>query len=304
MTKLFVIAHGKRQGPVWDRIVPLLRALAGNAVTLQFTSGPGDATRMAREAIGAGAGWIVAAGGDGTFNEVVNGYFGGGGVIEARTPLSFLPFGSGNDWVRTLGTPQDPLRAAAALEAARTRPVDVAVAQFRNRRGATERRAFLNFAEAGVGAQSVRHLNRLPQWARTGSVYLVTAVATAFPYQPRALELACDGAAPYATEPLLSLIVANGRFFGAGIQCAPMAQHDDGLLDVITIGSFGTLEVLRKVGTFVRGCYLGESKVTHRTVRSVAIMSAWPVPFELDGDFVGTLPATVTVLPGALQIRC
>ncbi len=307
MTDLLVIANGRNGDRSFERlrprIVPILRKAAGGAPRVRFTSGPGHATELAREALRAGVGWIVVAGGDGTINEVLNGYLGPDGAISGRAPLSFLPLGSGNDWMRSFGDARDPVRAAEMLADSRIRAVDVGVAQFRDPFGAPCRRLFLNFAEAGVGASSVRPANGSPRRPGSRRTYLLSAVAAAFRYSPEPIELACDGKPPRTTEPLLSLIVANGRFFGAGIQCAPMAQPDDGLLDVISIGAFGKLEILRKVRKFVRGRYLAEPRTSHRAVHSVEISAAAEVPFELDGDFVGTLPAAITVLPRALAIR-
>ena len=307
MLDLLVIAHGRRNGRfaahVWRRLARILRDVAGAPADIRFTRGPGDATVLARSALRSGVRWIAVAGGDGTINEVLNGYRAERNRSDPP-PLSFLPFGSGNDWVRSLGIPRDPLRAAKALANSRVRAVDIGLARFHGPSGRPEERYFINFAEAGVGARSVRPMNALPRWGRSGMAYLATAVATAFRYSPRRLRIACDANAGRETEPLLSIIVANGRFFGGGMQCAPMARLDDGLLDVITIGSFGKLELLRKVRKFAAGRYLDESRVSHCTARSVEISGPADFPFELDGDFVGTLPATITVLPRALSIRC
>jgi diacylglycerol kinase (ATP) len=306
MLDLLVIAHGKRNGwfaaHMWERLARILRDVAGAPADIQFTRGPGDATVLARTAVCSGVRWIAVAGGDGTINEVLNGYCAERNRADLP-PLSFLPFGSGNDWVRSLGIPRDPLRAAKALANSRLRAVDIGVARFHGRSGHPEERYFINFAEAGVGARSVQPMNALPRWGRTGMVYLATAVATAFHYSPRRLRIACDANAARETEPLLSVIVANGRFFGGGIQCAPMARLDDGLLDVVTIGSFGKLELLRKVRKFVAGRYLDESRVSHIAARLIEISGPVDFPFELDGDFVGTLPAAIKVIPRALTIR-
>jgi diacylglycerol kinase (ATP) len=306
MIDLLVIAHGKRNGrlaaPLWNRILRALRRTAAR-VELRFTNAPGHATSIAREAVLSGVPWIAVAGGDGTINEVLNGFRSGEGDPERRPALSFLPFGSGNDWVRTLGMPRHPLKAAESLAASRVRLVDAGLARFSDFAGQPQERLFMNFAEAGVGARSVQPMNSLPQWGRRGPVYLATAVATAFRYAPRPIEIACDGEPVRSTDPLLSVIVANGRFFGAGIQCAPMADIGDGMFDTITIGSFGKIEVIRKIRKFVAGRYLDERLVSHRAARTIEISAATTVPFQLDGDCVGFLPAIISVLPGYMRIR-
>jgi diacylglycerol kinase family enzyme len=82
-----------------------------------------------------------------------------------------------------------------------------------------------------------------------------------------------------------------------------MARPDDGWFDVITLGAFGKLELLWKVGYFTRGHYLNERKVSYRSARSVEASSGERIFLELDGEVVGMLPASITVLPQALQVR-
>jgi YegS/Rv2252/BmrU family lipid kinase len=280
-----------------------LHQVLGRVVECRFTSGPGDGTRHARHVLQSGCDWVIVAGGDGTINEVVNGYFQDGRNTRTDCPLSFLPLGSGNDWVRTLGVPPSVPDAVEALARTSVRFVDVGLARFAGVTGSTEQRVFVNFAEAGVGAALVRRLNK--RRARPNlPFYLLSTLLTALSYKARPLELRFDGTAPVSSGALLSLIVANGRFFGAGMQCAPMARPDDGMLDVVTIGDFGKLELIVKIRKLVRGDHLSEAKVTHRPACYLETSSPHPVFLELDGDMVGSLPAEFTILPRSLQVRC
>jgi diacylglycerol kinase family enzyme len=121
--------------------------------------------------------------------------------------------------------------------------------------------------------------------------------------RPRKVQLIFDGKLAVAMPPLLSVIIASGRYFGAGMHCAPMARPDDGWFDIITLGAFGKLELLWKIGRFTRGNYLNERKVSHRSARSVEASSGDRIFLELDGEVVGMLPVGITVLPQALQVR-
>jgi len=298
-----VIANGLSRRRVRYGVLPRMQEVLGRVVECRFTAAPGDGTRHARDALRSGCDWVIVAGGDGTINEVVNGFFQDGRNVRLDCPLSFLPLGSGNDWIRTLGVPLAVPDAVEALARTSARFVDVGLARFAGVTGSAEQRVFVNFAEAGVGAALVRRLNE--RRARPNRpLYLLSTVLTALGYTARPVELRFDGTAPVPSSPLLSLIVANGRFFGAGMHCAPMARPDDGILDVVTIGDFGKLELIVKIRKLVRGDYLSERKVAHRPARHVEASSSNPVFLELDGDMVGSLPAEFTVLPRALQVRC
>ena len=304
---LLVIANGRfqrgRAGRRWEKVAVRLRELFGSGVEICFTSGVGDATRRAREALQCGVGWLAAAGGDGTINEVVNGYFENGRNIQPKTPLSFLPGGSGNDWVRTLCLPTNIGLAVEALVQSRLHIVDVGLARFRGVNGTGAERVFLNVAEAGVGGRLIACQKDIGWLLRSGLGYRLASMTTALFYAPVKYQLIMDGNEVLSARPLLSLIVASGCYFGGGMRCAPMARPDDGLLEVITLGDFGWFEIIRKMKRFFNGDYLRDPKVSHCSVRTLQASSSTRVFLELDGEFAGTLPATFEVLPRALQLR-
>ena len=302
MAELLVIANGRIEGRrSWTRAERRLRELYGNEVEIRLTRGRGDATRIASESLKEGASWIAVAGGDGTINETVNGFFEDSRNISPQSCLSFLPCGTANDWVRTVGVPRNLLHAVDVLAGATPRAVDVGIAKFPE---AGTERAFLNFAEAGAGSEVVRRLECTAGAGIRRAGYLPAALLVAWSYLPRRLIISHDGGVRMTTGPLLSLIVASGRYFGSGIRVAPAAEPDDGALDVITIGDFSRLEVLRKIGKFARGEYLDEAKTSHRLAREIEVFAKSPLPVVLDGELAGELPVRIRVVPRALKIRC
>jgi YegS/Rv2252/BmrU family lipid kinase len=307
MAELLVIAHGKLQhGPMqktWAGAFRNLRRIFGDRVEIRYTAASGDATRLAREALHDGMGWLVAAGGDGTIHEVANGFFRGPENIRPQASLSFLPCGSGNDWVRTLGFSASTLDAVDRLADSRVHLVDVGFAGFQAPDGSPSERVFLNFAEAGVGGRVVTRMSDGRFQAIGRIAYRLSAIAAALTSSRPRLRLAIDGHPPAASGPTLSLIVAGGKYFGAGMQCAPMARPDDGMLEVITLGDFGRMELLFKVRRFFSGTYLNDPKVRHRSARTIEAASDEPVLLEMDGELVGALPVEIRVLPSALAIR-
>ncbi len=307
MADLLVIANGRFQrGPAgrgWEAVMLRLRQLFGEGVEIKFTARREHATELAREALASGTGWIAAAGGDGTINEVVNGYFEKGQNLRPGVPLSFLPCGSGNDWARTLGLPPDILMAVEGLARASLHTVDVGHARFRNFDGSVGERVFLNVAEAGAGGRLVAKRSTGGGYVRRRLGYRLDSLATALAHPAQNFRLIIDGSTETDSGPILSLIVAGGRYFGGGMHCAPMARPDDGYFEVITLGDFGWAEILTKIATFFSGTYIRDRKVTHRSVSSLEASSDGEVYLEMDGELAGTLPAAFTVLPLALQLR-
>lgn len=308
MGRIVVIANSKstreRSAGTWRRVERRLHDVFGDGADIRFTSESVDATRRARAALQDGAPWLAAAGGDGTVQEVVNAFFDAGGRAQyPDIPLSFIPCGTGNDWVRTLGLPSDPAGAVDALARPRDRRVDVGWARFRGLNGLDEERAFLNVAEAGVGARVVRRqkasLGRLDP--RLG--FMIGALLEGVRYARCPFRLVVDGEKEVETEPLLALIVAGGRYVGAGMHCAPMARLDDGLLEVIALGDVGWFDLIRNLRSFFRGGHLDHPKVRHRSARSIEVSARREVLLQLDGEVVGTLPLAIRVLPGALRVR-
>ncbi len=307
MTDLLVIVHGRllrtSSARGWARAELRLREIFGAGVEIQFTGGPGDATLLARKALESGTDWLAAAGGDGLFHEVVNGFFEAGKNIRPSAALSFIPWGSGNDWARTLEIMLSPLDAISALPRARMARVDVGLVSFRASDGSVGERVFLNVAEAGVGGRLVALLNEGFPLARTRIGYRLGSIAAALAYVPQKLDLVIDGVPLILTRPALSLIVASGRYFGSGMKCAPTARPDDGLFEVIIIGDFGRAELLCKIHLLFSGTHLSDPKVFHRSAQTIDAASDEEVLLELDGELVGTLPASFRVLPHALAIR-
>lgn len=304
MADPIVIAHGRFQhgsaARRWSRVERALRRDFGNSVEIRFTSGPGDATVLAGAAVGQGARWIVAAGGDGTVHEVANGLFEGARLRDPSLALTIIPCGSANDFARSLATAAIPASAGSELENWTERSVDAGFARFQRRSGETGEEVFLNVAQCGVGAEAVKKLGRFP---RSRTAYLAAALAGVLAHSPRPYRVAVNGSEVLETQPSLGVLVANGRFFGAGIPCAPTAEVDDGRLDVVLLGPFGRVEVLRKIHLLLSGRHLGERKVTLRAAGFVELASPEATPFEMDGEIRGLLPAEIRVLPRAIRIR-
>jgi diacylglycerol kinase (ATP) len=259
---------------------------------VRTTTGPTDATRLARAAVEAGAGTVVVAGGDGTLHETVNGLV----PDEDAVRLAVVPVGTGNDFSAALGIPRDPDRALELLRRGATRAVDL----LRVRVGGRESRA-VNFVLGGFGGDIGRHVTRVrkERWRRL--VYLRGALASMRGLRPHVAEVTVDGE-PLPRGPHLALLVANGPRLGAGIPVAPHASPADGRMDVLAIRGRSVRAVAGVLVRAVAGRHLHSPRVSVHRARRLTVRARPPMPFNADGQDLGTGDAEVEILEGALRV--
>lgn len=286
-----------RTGRDWPLVTAALRD-AGVDVETRLTAAPGDATALTREALAAGVQRVVACGGDGTFNEVVNGYLDGSGVpVSPDACIGLIPSGTGGDLRRTLGLPVHVASAAALLARGDVRRVDAGRIEYDD----GGRRHFVNVASCGLGGEVDARVNasRKAAGGRLTFLWHSLRALAAFGRQPARIEV--DGA--LFVGDIQNVAIANGRYFGGGMRIAPGADPADGLLDVVVIGA-GRLRSIVELPRVYSGSHLGRPGVV--SMRGTAIrvtpLDDRRLLFDVDGEQVGHAPATVRVLPGVLRV--
>ena len=279
-------AAGGRVGRQWPRIQQQIRA-AGFDPAVELTRAPGHATELAAAAVRRGEDVVVAAGGDGTICEVVQGLYNAGGGA-----LGILPLGTGNDAARTLGLPLTATAAAAVLLAGRRRRVDLM------RLGD---HVVLN--AIGIGLLGSINVNAAAiKWVRGIAAYLVAALGTLFSYKPIPIELDQDGSP--LREEMTILAIHNGVTTGGGFRLTPGALVDDGVLNACLVGPLGVPARLDRLVAALQG-RLGERPGSREFgFRRMTLATAVRIPSHLDGNpFYIEPPGTVIeVLPGALEV--
>jgi diacylglycerol kinase (ATP) len=294
------VAVGRCDGR-WGRIEEGIRNNGHSDVDVRATDSFGQATYLARDAVKSGCRVVVAVGGDGTVNEVLNGMFENGLPLDSDLVLGIVPLGSGCDLARTLGVTVDTTPALKALDSNSIRRLDVGKVEFVNLRGEKETRLFINIADLGAGGLVVEKASRAPRILGPRPNYFWGILTAAVFYRARKVSISVDGGSPMGMA-VRNTIIANGRYFGRGFLAAPEARMDDGLFDIINVGDFGTLEGLRHVPKLRNGKHLGLQKVNHSRGRIVHVTSDEDVLLEMDGDLVGTLPASFEIIPGAIGV--
>lgn len=255
----------------------------GWSVDLQPTAGPGDGARIAREAAAQGYDVVVAAGGDGTVNEVAN------GLAGTRTALAALPVGTVNVWVREIGLPLQPRAAAEALLVAQVRAVDL---------GRAGGRYFLLMAGVGFDAAVTAEV-RAAEKRRLGVfAYVLRALELAWRFQGTRARVVLDG--KVVRGRVLMVVVGNSQLYGGVLKVTPRASLDDGLLDVCVIKGNSLLSAPLRLVSIMLQRYTLDPTIEYHRARYVEVLSRRPLPVQVDGDHIGQTPMRFEAVPGAL----
>jgi YegS/Rv2252/BmrU family lipid kinase len=291
-------------GRNWYEYARIIRREMGSFEEVR-TEGPGDATRLAREALRAGAERVVAIGGDGTINETVNGFFEDGRPVAPEAELGILPFGTGGDFRKTVKVPRDLARASRILARGRTRRIDVGELEYTLREGGTERRIFINIASFGISGLVDRLVNQTSKRLGGRLSFLVATARASVSYQNQRVRLVLDDDEAGALDMTINTVaVSNGRYFGGGMRIAPRAELDDGLFDVVAIGDVGVMDMIVAGPRIYNGTHLELDKVSFRRAASVRAepVGGDEVELDMDGETPGILPARFRLLPKALSL--
>lgn len=298
---LVVIANPRAgRGKVGTHLPEIGRILTDAHLSYRIarTTHPGHATELARDALARGERYLVAAGGDGTVHEVVNGMIDGGQPVAADAVLGVIAAGSGCDFVRSFGLPGDTLQAARHLSGDQVRPVDVGQVTFTA--GSAElTRYFPNIAEAGLGGAVATRAARLP--ARLGPArYLAGFWLTLPGFRPATVRLDADGQA-YQWR-AHNIVVANCRFYGGGMQISPKSEPDDGALDVLVMVGPKS-DAFTALPKIYRGAHLPHRNIAELRVSRIRIDADPPFLIEADGEALGTTPATFEIIPAPIRLK-
>jgi YegS/Rv2252/BmrU family lipid kinase len=256
---------------------------------------------LASEAIKEGYERVVAVGGDGTINEVMNGFFEKGKPLNPNAAMAVMSIGTGSDFVKTLEFPTTPFETAERIRLGKVWAIDLGRCTFTGLYGEQGSRFFINIADFGSGGAVVDKVNRTTK-VFGGQISFLWGILTTLPtYKNKLTKYRIDDG-PEEEKVLNTFIVANGRYYGGGLKPAPNAQLDDALFDIVSIGDVGFLEAVSSLGKFRKGTYLEIPKVTSSRGKTVVASSEETQLVEMEGEVVGRLPARFEILPKAMKI--
>ncbi len=269
-------ARSERAKSTWKKI----ERFPGCA--LRTTTAPGDARTAAARAVGEGFKTIVAAGGDGTVNDVVN------GIAGADVALGILPVGTMNVFAAELGLPGDLDEAWAIIRAGRTRKIDLLRANSRY---------FVQLAGVGLDAQVVQETSWTSK-KNFGPLSYVFSAAQIAGRKPPPLIIEADGVRREGSL----VLIGNGRYYGGPVVVFKDARPDDGRLDVLIFKNLGYLDIARYLSAIFMGSHTGQSDVEYFQTKKVGVSSPEDVPVQVDGEVVMQLPVTFRISSRKLRV--
>jgi YegS/Rv2252/BmrU family lipid kinase len=303
-------------GKNWDELYEKIKGIFGQDIAVVFSERQGHGTEIARNLLKKGLSRIVAIGGDGTINEVVNGFFlENTGIHSGRRSLApkpinpdaimgIVPCGTRNVLVKSLGLPVGVVDCCRNFVGGSPRRIDVIAASATDAETGNRLapRIFLNAAEIGLPAELIARSKKIRSKVKSRMVSTVAAIVATVPsYESNLCELFVDGRKKVMN--MTMGVVANGKFLGGGFMAAPEAEVNDGLLDFVVIKDSGSIKMLDELVSVRSGSYDTEDNILYSKARKVLMASKErQVSVTIDGEPIGVLPATFQVLPKALQV--
>jgi diacylglycerol kinase (ATP) len=245
---------------------------------------------------------IIAAGGDGTVHQVVNGLLQEQHNTRMLPPLAILPLGSGNDFAHAVGATKNINLFIEKIKAFQLRSIDVGeITCRRNRTGLeTKTRYFVNVADTGMGPEVVSRLSRNGRPFGSAIAYYESILATFFSYTPKVLS--ASSTAFEWNDRVRTFAIANGKYFGSGLCIAPDAILDDGTFNIFAVGPVSVLDFILQSVPLKLGRRINHSHVNYFTCQEVQLKGDEDLSIETDGEFCGWLPAVVKLSAAKLTI--
>jgi diacylglycerol kinase (ATP) len=281
-------------GKRWPELAHRAARLGLEGETL-FSERPGHLTELARSAVDGGATLVVAVGGDGTMNEVVN------GIAGRDVDFATIPLGTGMDFVRTYGIPtkfEDAVRVALT---GTPRTIDAGRVSYRTWSGEDAERWYANVGSVGMSGAVAQRANGMSKALGGKATFFYALTRVFFEWENTDVTVRFDAEERHGK--MHDVIVANGVWHGGGMKLAPDARSDDGAFDVVMIGDVGKVDFLTTAPKLYKGKHVDHPKVEVVRTARVEVDATEHLPIELDGEQVGTTPATFEVVPGALRVR-
>lgn len=267
-----------------------------------MTRRPLDASSAARDASLLGIELVIAVGGDGTIQEVVNGLMTSPAASGRRPQLGIINAGTGHGFAQSLGLPISLDAQCAGIAHGSIRRIDIGRAAFSQGRGRPVERYFINECQAGIGGRVVDKVQGGHKKLGGLIGFGLATLTTALSYPNRSIRFSLDDG-PERSGAFIGIVAANGNAMAGGMRLAPRAAVDDGALDILLMRGQTLAERLRNFPKIYSGTHLGSPKFGYLRGRSISLSSDEPVPFEADGEPFGHLPCRIEVVPGALELR-
>jgi YegS/Rv2252/BmrU family lipid kinase len=300
----------------YDNVVGEIEYRCANDMECKFFSSSyaGHIEEMAAEAVREDFDYIIAVGGDGSVNEALNGILskfrtGSGTGPEAydwdavkKVRFGIYPAGSGNDFARHMGLKSNIRHLRDLIREDSAKAVDVGWTSFTGKKGRPVERFFLNITDVGMGGTTVQHLEKYRVPMIGSNLNYMKAILSSFITYKKSKVRWTSGADSWEGR-VMSMVVANGKYFGSGLGVAPDAEVDDGRFSLVTLADITILDYLKNMGAAKACRKIEHPEVNYYEVQEVLLEPAegQQLPIDMDGEFVGYCPMTIKCVPGAIS---
>jgi diacylglycerol kinase (ATP) len=242
---------------------------------------------------------IIAAGGDGTLNQVINGVLSGREKETKLPAIGLIPIGSGNDFARTVNIKRNVDDLIGLIKDFTPKPVDIGQIHFKSFEGVDSSKYFVNVADLGMGPMVVKKVNESTRSFGHAFAYYKGILSTFLHYKPMTVTVKDQDWS--WTGRLRTLAIGNGKCYGHGLYIAPDAVINDRVLDVFICGDVSVFDFIRYSESWKKGKYIRLPKVRYEKTVGLELSSDEPCMIEGDGEILGMLPASVSLLDRQLN---
>lgn len=287
MDILFVVNPVAGKGKTKE-IIPLIEDICKkNDVEYEmvFTSMPNDAINLSKDGINRGFSRIIAVGGDGTLNEVIN------GVAETDASFGIIPGGSGNDFIRSLAEKRELEQIIYDNIFGNIKPIDIA---------RCNDRYFINVASIGFDSDVVLATKETKKIFSGSTAYIAAVLKTILTYKGKRIKVDIDGNS--FEENTLLVAVANGKYYGGGIKPAPDAEIDDGILDICFIRNVPKPKIIALFPKFIKGNHEDIKEVSMYRGKKIRLTCPDYMPTNVDGEIFLNTEVEFEIIPKGINV--
>ncbi len=293
---------GGKTGRRLKDILSVMGSFFDQACSTFITRKPLDAWASASEAVREGAQLIIAVGGDGTLQEVINGLFLNGHLINPECQLGVLSCGTGKGFAQSVGLPASLGQQVQLICTSHAQLVDVGRVDFVDDKGKETHRYFLNECQLGIGGEVVRTVQQ--HHKRLGGTlgFGLGTIGATLRYRNQCMKVAFDDGTAIAEE-FTGVVVGNGAFTGGGMNLTPGARVDDGKLNILLMHSMTLAQRLLVFPKIYTGTHIHSHHFSYNPASSITVDSTEKVLVEADGELLGTTPCLIRILPAKIPVR-
>lgn len=278
MRKILVIINpvaGK--GATKDMIPKIKDLLKNHTMDIRISKCVGDATKIAKEEKENYTD-IISVGGDGTLTEVID------GLDNYMGRLGIIPAGTGNDFARTISLPMTLEECVDIVIKGKTKKVDVPKVNNSH---------FINVASFGIDGGVIIDTDKIKEKIPGSTAYILSSLKNIIQFKPYKVMIEIDDL--MLEREIVLAAVGNGKYFGGGMKVTPLAEIDDGLLDVVIARKTSKMKLIKLFGQLFKGSHLSDPIVEHYKCKKFSIASEKNIYINTDGNLIGTVPAKISV---------